>query len=75
MLLWCQAGACYVHNFGETGNAKHVINLVGDIRDSKTILTEGSTAYQAKSQKGGGNVHDFGEIKGQSDIITIISEI
>ena len=66
---------CYVHNFGETGNAEHVVNFVGDIRDGKTVFSEGSATDQTNSQKGGRNKHDISKIKGQPNIVALILKI
>jgi len=53
----------YIHHLGETGNVKHVVNLVGNIRDRKAVLSDGSATDQTKSQKGRGNKHDIGKIE------------
>jgi len=66
---------CYVHHFDETGNAEHVVNVVGDVRDGKTACSEGSTTDQTDSQKGGGNKDDTGKIEGQLNIVMVTLKI
>jgi len=64
-----------VHNIGETRNAKYLVNVVGGIRDEKTLLAQCPETDKAEPQKRRGNKNNPGKIKIKPNILMTLLEI
>ena len=65
----------HVHYVGKAGNAKYLLNVIGDVRYRKTLLAKCSETDQAKPQKRRGNENDPGKIEVKPDIFATFLEM
>jgi hypothetical protein len=54
---------------------KHLVNVIGNVADEKMFFTKHLEVHKTESQKGGGNIHDFGKIKVKPDTCVFFPKI
>jgi hypothetical protein len=66
------AGIIDLHYFGEAGDTKHIVHVIGSSGNGETRFACEFAVYQTQPQKSGGNVINAVEVKNKLRLLIIL---